>query len=326
MSQLLIEDVVRDRASDKLFPVPASASVGDAVELMAEREIGAVLVMTEDGLVAGIFTERDLLMRVVQASLNPRTTPISLVMTRNVRFVSPGTTVEAAMALMHLQRHRHLLVIDGPKVHGLVSMRDLVYQTRARRPWSASRPRCAAPTVAPRHEDPAVPTRSMTMNTTPMPTRRTALIAGLGSLALFAGCSERGGFFALPGAAHVFHGLAMGSSYTVKIASRGLADTALAAAQSAVAAALADVVGLMSHYDPGVGGVTAEPAPDRRALRRLAHNIAGVRSGQGRAVRLGRRLRRGPRPGRRRMGLRSVGEAPSRALGGGAASLAATAA
>ncbi len=128
MSQLLIEDVVRDRASDKLYLLPASASVGDAVELMAEHEIGAVLVMTEDGLVGGIFTERDLLMRVVRASLNPNTTPISLVMTREVRFVSPGTTVEAAMALMHLQRHRHLLVIDGPTVHGLVSMRDLVYQ------------------------------------------------------------------------------------------------------------------------------------------------------------------------------------------------------
>lgn len=128
MSQLLIEDVVRDRASDKLYLLPASAMVGDAVDLMAEHEIGAVLVMTEDGLVGGIFTERDLLMRVVRASLNPNTTPISLVMTRDVRFVSPGTTVEAAMALMHLQRHRHLLVIDGPTVHGLVSMRDLVYQ------------------------------------------------------------------------------------------------------------------------------------------------------------------------------------------------------
>lgn len=128
MSQLLIEEVVRDRASDKLYLLPASASVSDAVELMAEHEIGAVLVMTEDGLVGGIFTERDLLMRVVRPSLNPKTTPISLVMSRDVRFVSPGTTVEAAMALMHLQRHRHLLVIDGPKVYGLVSMRDLVYQ------------------------------------------------------------------------------------------------------------------------------------------------------------------------------------------------------
>ncbi len=101
---------------------------------MAEREIGAVLVMTEDGLVAGIFTERDLLMRVVHAGLHTRDTPISLVMTRNVRFVSPGTTVEAAMALMHVNRHRHLLVIDGPTVHGLVSMRDLVYQIVRRGP------------------------------------------------------------------------------------------------------------------------------------------------------------------------------------------------
>jgi CBS domain-containing protein len=95
---------------------------------MAEREIGAVLVMTEDDLVAGIFTERDLLMRIVKPGLDPKATAISLVMTRNVHFVSPGTTIEAAMALMHINRHRHLLVIDGPRVHGLVSMRDLVYQ------------------------------------------------------------------------------------------------------------------------------------------------------------------------------------------------------
>jgi CBS domain-containing protein len=128
MDKLLMEEVVRDRGGDELFTVPASASVGDAVELMAQREIGAVLVMTEDELVAGIFTERDLLMRVVRAGLDTRSTPISMVMTRNVRFVTPGTTVEAAMALMHLNRHRHLLVIDGPKVHGVVSMRDLVYQ------------------------------------------------------------------------------------------------------------------------------------------------------------------------------------------------------
>jgi CBS domain-containing protein len=128
MTQLLIEEVVQDRASDKLYLLPASASVGDAVELMAEHEIGAVLVMTEDGLVGGIFTERDLLMRVVRPGLDTKNTPLSLAMTRDVRFVSPGTTVEAAMALMHLQRHRHLLVIDGPKVYGLVSMRDLVYQ------------------------------------------------------------------------------------------------------------------------------------------------------------------------------------------------------
>jgi CBS domain-containing protein len=119
---------VRDRATDELISVPASASVREAVNVMAERDVGAVLVKTEDNLVAGIFTERDLLTRIVKAGLDPRTTPISLVMTRDVRFVTPGTTIEAALSLMHVNKHRHLLVIDGPHVYGLVSIRDLVHQ------------------------------------------------------------------------------------------------------------------------------------------------------------------------------------------------------
>jgi CBS domain-containing protein len=128
MTPILIEDVVRDRGTDELYSVPASATVADAVLEMVQRDIGAVLVMTEDQLVAGIFTERDLLKRVVHAGLEAKSTPLSLVMTREVCFVTPGTTVESAMALMHMRHHRHLLVIDGPVVHGLVSMRDLVYQ------------------------------------------------------------------------------------------------------------------------------------------------------------------------------------------------------
>lgn len=120
--------VIRDRGIEDLISVPASSTVADAVATMAERKVGAVLLMTEDDLVAGIFSERDLLTRVVHAGLDPQTTPISMVMTRDVRFVSPGTTIEAALALMWVQRFRHLLVIDGPRVHGLVSMRDLVHQ------------------------------------------------------------------------------------------------------------------------------------------------------------------------------------------------------
>jgi CBS domain-containing protein len=123
-----IDQVIRDRASDALYTVPASAMVAEAVAEMARYEIGAILAMTEDGLVAGIFSERDLLMRVVNARLDPAATPVSMVMTRDVQFVSPGTTLEAALALMYVQRFRHLLVIDGPKVHGVVSMRDLAYQ------------------------------------------------------------------------------------------------------------------------------------------------------------------------------------------------------
>jgi len=108
--------------------VPAAATVAEAVDVMASGDVGAVLALTEDGLVAGVFTERDLLVRVVNAGHDPKTTPVSLVMTRDVRFVSPGTTTEAALALMHVHGFRHLLVIDGPRIYGLVSMRDLVYQ------------------------------------------------------------------------------------------------------------------------------------------------------------------------------------------------------
>ena len=128
MTAMTVAELVRDRRSDELITVPASASVAEAVAVMVEREVGAVLVMNEDGLVAGVFSERDLLARVVAAGRDPGTTSLSMVMTREVRFVTPATTTEAALALMHLHRFRHLLVIDGPRVHGLVSMRDLVVQ------------------------------------------------------------------------------------------------------------------------------------------------------------------------------------------------------
>jgi CBS domain-containing protein len=121
-----VETVMSLKAdADVLITVDAGATVMDAVKALADHRIGAVLIRNEDGLVDGIFTERDLMLRVVHAGRDARTTPISMVMTRDVRFVSPGTTVEAAMALMHVNRFRHLLVMDGPRVLGLVSMGDM---------------------------------------------------------------------------------------------------------------------------------------------------------------------------------------------------------
>ncbi len=128
MLQQTVEEVVRNKVSDELISVPASSTVSEAVAVMAARRVGAVVIKTEDDLVGGIFTERDVLVRVVHAGRDPKTTPISLVMTRDVRFVTPGTTIEAALSLMHVNRHRHLLVIDGPHVHGLISIGDLVRQ------------------------------------------------------------------------------------------------------------------------------------------------------------------------------------------------------
>ena len=125
MQQTVETVMALKRDADVLITVDAGATVTEAVSALAEHRIGAVLIRNEDGLVDGIFTERDLLLRVVHAGLDPKTTPISMVMTRDVRFVSPGTTVEAAMALMQLNRFRHLLVMDGPRVLGLVSMGDM---------------------------------------------------------------------------------------------------------------------------------------------------------------------------------------------------------
>jgi CBS domain-containing protein len=122
-----VMESLRERGLDKLHTLAASATVSEAVEMMATNEIGAVLVNTEDGLVGGIFTERDLMNRVVRPGLDPKATPLSLVMTRDLRFVSPGTTLEGALALMYVHRFRHLVVLDGPHLHGIVSIRDLSY-------------------------------------------------------------------------------------------------------------------------------------------------------------------------------------------------------
>jgi len=121
-----VAEVLAQKALGELVTVEASATVAEAVSVMVQRRVGAVLIRNEDGLADGIFTERDVLVRVVDAGRDPATTPVSMVMTRDVRFVSPGTTVEAALSLMHVNRHRHLLVIDGPRMYGLVSIGDLV--------------------------------------------------------------------------------------------------------------------------------------------------------------------------------------------------------
>ena len=122
----LVQEVLAEKALTELVTVEASATVSEAAAVMAQRRVGAVVIKNEDGLADGIFTERDVLVRVVHAGRDPKMTTISMVMTRDVRFVSPGTTVEAALSLMHVNRHRHLLVIDGPRLYGLVSIGDLV--------------------------------------------------------------------------------------------------------------------------------------------------------------------------------------------------------
>jgi len=108
--------------------ISPSASVEAAVAKLCRQRIGALLVLDPDVErgVAGILSERDLLVRVLLRPLDPATTPVAEVMTRNVVCIEASRTVTEAMALMTHQRCRHLPVVSGGKVDGLVSIGDLV--------------------------------------------------------------------------------------------------------------------------------------------------------------------------------------------------------
>ncbi|MBK9032299.1 MAG: CBS domain-containing protein [Myxococcales bacterium] len=115
---------VVDAKVGRIEKVDVSATVCAAVGLMNEREIGSVLVFEGTRLV-GIFTERDVLVRVVGERRDPTTLLVGEVMSTELNVVEPSTTVEEAMAIMTARRHRHLPVVDGDQVVGLVSAGDL---------------------------------------------------------------------------------------------------------------------------------------------------------------------------------------------------------
>ena len=92
---------------------------------MNRHKVGAVLIM-DGGRLAGIFTERDVLSRVVVAGLDPKTTPMERVMTREPITVASTTTIEEVMALFTNKRFRHLPVVDGGRLVGLISIGDIL--------------------------------------------------------------------------------------------------------------------------------------------------------------------------------------------------------
>jgi CBS domain-containing protein len=107
-----------------LHAVPVNVSVFEAVQKMNQHRIGAVLVMNGESL-AGIFTERDVLIRVIAASLDPRAIPVSQVMTANVITVEPEATVQEVMEIFAAKHCRHLPVVRDGRLLGLVSIGDV---------------------------------------------------------------------------------------------------------------------------------------------------------------------------------------------------------
>src|SRR4051812_28142802 len=120
MSQ--VKDIVLDRV---LFYVDENDTVASVARQMAEVRVGAILVL-QGGNLRGIFSERDLMLRVVLPGLRPETTPVSEVMTSDVVSIDDSATLDDAMEAMHRYSCRHLPVLRDNQVVGFLSMRDLM--------------------------------------------------------------------------------------------------------------------------------------------------------------------------------------------------------
>jgi CBS domain-containing protein len=107
----------------KLLLAPGEATVRQAAQRMAKANAGAVLVVKEERLV-GIFTERDLVFRVVAKGLDPESTPLADVMTRDPRTIAPDRPFGQALLVMHENGFRHLPVVEDGKPIGIVSARS----------------------------------------------------------------------------------------------------------------------------------------------------------------------------------------------------------
>jgi CBS domain-containing protein len=119
-----IRAVLRHKGGD-VWSVPPSASVYDAIAIMGEKQVGALLVI-EDAKLVGILSERDYARKVILKGRSSKDTPVSEIMTSPVRYVTPQETVDECMRIMTANRVRHLPVVEDEKVVGIVSIGDLV--------------------------------------------------------------------------------------------------------------------------------------------------------------------------------------------------------
>jgi len=119
-----VRDILRNKNTN-VWTTNPQASVYEAIGLMGERNIGALVVM-EDGKVAGVFSERDYSRKVVLQGRTSRDTLVSEILSRPAITVPPGAGLELCMELMTKHRIRHVPVVDEGALIGLVSMGDIV--------------------------------------------------------------------------------------------------------------------------------------------------------------------------------------------------------
>jgi len=122
-----VRELVKDR---RLYSMDANRTVLEAARYMMEYNIGAVPVLRNGSLV-GMLSERDIMNRVVAIGRTPGTTAVSEVMTANPRIVSADETIEECLFIMREFGFRHLPIVDGSELKGLVSLRDVLMHQAA---------------------------------------------------------------------------------------------------------------------------------------------------------------------------------------------------
>ncbi len=117
--------MLQRKPSQSVWSITPQASIAQAVNLLAEKNIGALLVL-EEGQVVGIISERDIVRALFLSDRVSPQTPVGEIMTRKVLYVRPEQTIDECMALMTDKRLRHLPVIEHDRLIGLISIGDVV--------------------------------------------------------------------------------------------------------------------------------------------------------------------------------------------------------
>lgn len=123
---LTVRQLLQLKKDESTYSVSPQASVLDALKMMAEKNVGAVMVVDDNNQMIGIFTERDYARKIVLKGKTSLETPINEIMTSEMVTVSPDQTLEECMNLMTKWHIRHLPIMEKGRLIGMVSMRDVV--------------------------------------------------------------------------------------------------------------------------------------------------------------------------------------------------------
>lgn len=121
----IIRDLIRTKDNPQIWSIAPSATVYEAIQLLAEKNVGALLVMTNDKI-DGIISERDCVRKVELGGKTSREVKVSEIMTSHVLYVDINQSLDECMAIMTMNKVRHLPVMENQKLVGIISVGDVM--------------------------------------------------------------------------------------------------------------------------------------------------------------------------------------------------------